>query len=313
MASIYILFPKEHPALVQPALQHFRWAVERFEAMAARNPLAKAALGVLRAIYLRLKRSLGIVSGRAGAKRALPGGTPLPGNNTSLLALWDATTPSLSTTPALSASRTPTTTTSPDTVSPLQGNQHLPTPPTGFSSLPSTSPEQDQEPEPFTFALDPDLFPPANNAAVPGVMDWNPPSDFDWASLQPIYATSDLVYHDLVGIRGAGGVGQVDYGGFGNVGGVEGVADVEMEGMWAGLGGQGVGEGLQQEQQQQEQQQQQQHGVGYQEGMGMGVGIAGDAVCVQEAGVGGMPGVCRFGGQFGDDSVWSLLNQYTPY
>jgi len=28
---------------------------------------------------------------------------------------------------------------------------------------------------------------------------------------------------------------------------------------------------------------------------------------------GGLPAACRFVGDFGDDSVWNLLNQFAPY
>lgn len=66
MSSIFILFPREHRELVPAAMQHFVWAVERFEAMQQRNSLAKAALSVLKAIYIRLKKALGLLNPGGG-------------------------------------------------------------------------------------------------------------------------------------------------------------------------------------------------------------------------------------------------------
>ncbi|KAJ3555855.1 hypothetical protein NPX13_g10268 [Xylaria arbuscula] len=43
VASIYILFPKEHLEMLDQARQHFQWAVDRFEKMAERNHLARSA------------------------------------------------------------------------------------------------------------------------------------------------------------------------------------------------------------------------------------------------------------------------------
>ncbi len=72
------------------------------------------------------------------------------------------------------------------------------------------------------------------------------PNDISWANLQPIYATGDLVYNDLVGIR-----------------------DDNLVPQW----------------------------VASQPGM------------MDDPD--GQP--WQFDGDFGNDSVWSLLNQYTPF
>lgn len=258
MASIYILFPKEHPGLVANALQHFHWAVERFEAMAARNSLAKAALGVLHAIDLRLKRSLGL-SGQA-AQRLLAAGSSLTSpaggsssSGTTVPSLWDSPT---------------TTSTLPHHPQTQENSSIAPT--STFSNNP-TPPE-------FDFSLDPQLFPAGddhNTTPGGGAFDWNPPSGFDWSSLQPIHATCDLVYHDLVGTgpRGSGhGEGQ-DHAAWGCP----------------------------------DQTEQQQHACAYEQGGGDAV-MAADGVVELTGGRG--EGV--FGGHFADDSVWSLLNQ-TPF
>ncbi|KAK3344125.1 fungal-specific transcription factor domain-containing protein [Lasiosphaeria hispida] len=165
MASIYILFPREHPEMVQNALQHFVWAVDRFEAMSERNALAKAALGVLRAIHMRLKKSLGI------SASACANGKP------TLL------TPS-TTEDSTSASLSPFPFSPRNTLNPSNGTTFAPSP------------------NPFnTDAIDPALVDPATTTTVATGFDWTLPSNFDWASLQPIYATSDLLYNDLMGIR----------------------------------------------------------------------------------------------------------------
>ncbi len=290
MASIYILFPKEHPGLVANALQHFHWAVERFEAISTRNSLAKAALGVLRAIDLRLKRSLGL-SGQA-AQRLLAAeslfnsptkGTSSSSSGTTVSSLWDSPTATTSTLP-----------------------QHTQTQRNSSSSAPTSISSNNPTPLEFDFNLDPQLFPndiTENFVAGGGAFDWNPPSGFDWSSLQPIHATCDLVYHDLVGAgpRGSShGEGQVhsaggypdqpqqqrhacayDQGGGDAVVGVDGA--VKLTG--------GVGDGV--------------------VDLSMAQRAAAGAVSGEETNPGF--GVCHFEGHFAEDSVWSLLNQYAPF
>ncbi|CAM1503937.1 Fc.00g015280.m01.CDS01 [Cosmosporella sp. VM-42] len=62
IASVYILFPHEHPELTGSVLQHFQWTTERFSAMQERNPLARSAQGVLRAIIARVKKAVSSVA-----------------------------------------------------------------------------------------------------------------------------------------------------------------------------------------------------------------------------------------------------------
>jgi hypothetical protein len=59
VAAVYILHPTEHPDNLVDALQHFEWAMERFEAMYDRNQMAKAGLSVLKAIHPRLLKATG--------------------------------------------------------------------------------------------------------------------------------------------------------------------------------------------------------------------------------------------------------------
>jgi hypothetical protein len=59
ITSIYIVFPYEHPELKGVALQHFHATVERFSAMQQRNPLARSAQGVLKAILVKFTKAIG--------------------------------------------------------------------------------------------------------------------------------------------------------------------------------------------------------------------------------------------------------------
>lgn len=68
VAAIYIVYPLENQEYLGDALQHFEWAMERFDKMSERNDMAKQALGVLQAIHVRLVRTLELKDG----KRALP-------------------------------------------------------------------------------------------------------------------------------------------------------------------------------------------------------------------------------------------------
>jgi len=169
MTTIYILFPKEHPDLLQPALQHFQWAVERFEAMSGRNPLAKAALGVLHAIRLRLDRSLG--------ERAKPSPASEPASTGSSGNAWDDTPPtSLDPSPG------------PPSTGRLAEERH-----TSSFSATEYPPSSSQH--------------PSIDGAAPedaGDFNWSLPTDFDWASVQPIFATGDLIYGNLSGTAAAG-------------------------------------------------------------------------------------------------------------
>ncbi|KAK0634675.1 humps family-domain-containing protein [Bombardia bombarda] len=263
VTSIYILFPREHPEMVQNAIQHFHWAVERFEAMADRNALAKAGLGVLKAIYLRLKKFLGITCHTVKAMLDEPIQSLLSGCGPHG---WDPVVP---TPPSNGVSPAPPTSTitnglSPIFSSPLTLSDGTTVSGSATSIDPGSARGDDFSPQlsdAYTtssgsivgggsasvsvngFPSSADLFTRGNDAAAAaaaaaaneaagGGYDWTLPSNIDWASVQPIYATGDLLYNDL--IRGGAGPGTAAQ-------------------PW------------------------------------------------------------QFEGDFGNDSVWSLLNQYTPY
>lgn len=245
MASIYILFPKEQPEHVENAMQHFQWSVERFEAMSERNALARAALGVLQAIRIRLKKSLGLASGQQQAvTAAITGRSPLPALAATALAASVGSTPATEdASPRMSSADGSSALAAGSASSiPIFGGS------TGGASVggPSTGSSMS--------AMTPsgsDFYSGSGSGSTGGgnaQFDW---SNFDWSSIQPIFATQDLVYNDLVGIPdGDGSVPQ-----------------------WGAGGSAG-------------------HGLG-----------GGD--------LGGQP--WQFEGDFGNDSVWNLLNQYTPF
>ncbi|KAK0732709.1 hypothetical protein B0T21DRAFT_452261 [Apiosordaria backusii] len=294
MAAIYILFPREHPELVQSALQHFQWAVERFEAMSERNALAKAALGVLHAIRLRLRRSLASVSNGVPKSRSISSDASPPTTATTITTSkanpmsqsssstgttnvggsgggggghhWETHTPHRTASRSSSSTGTGNSTISPNPNSnPLQ----IPLGPLDFSqsgSAHSVTPTTDHNFYPH---------PPGPGGGGQQQLDWTLPSDFNWASLQPIYPTHDLIFNDLVGVGDSG------------MGWDARTAAGTVPGLGAAVGGRG------------EQVQQQQQGMG---GQGQG----------QQQGQGGLGSWQQFEGDFGNDSVWSLLNQFGP-
>ncbi|KKY38173.1 putative fungal specific transcription factor domain-containing protein [Diaporthe ampelina] len=78
MASIFILFPKENVEYLPTALQHFQWAMERFETMSERNKLAAAARNVLKAVYMRLNSAVKCTQKPEGDGLERPAQEPAP-------------------------------------------------------------------------------------------------------------------------------------------------------------------------------------------------------------------------------------------
>ncbi|KAH8586120.1 hypothetical protein B0O99DRAFT_529327 [Bisporella sp. PMI_857] len=70
IATIYILYPSENKDELGDSLQHFEWAMERFNVMGDRHAMAKAALGVLKAVHVRLKKALLPTPGSASASES---------------------------------------------------------------------------------------------------------------------------------------------------------------------------------------------------------------------------------------------------
>ena len=69
IAAVYILHPYENREDLDDALQHFEWGMERFQTMSERNSMARAALGVLKAIHVRLNKAL---KSQKGTGKAIP-------------------------------------------------------------------------------------------------------------------------------------------------------------------------------------------------------------------------------------------------
>ncbi|KAK4188823.1 OMPdecase-domain-containing protein [Podospora australis] len=295
MAAIYILFPKENRELVSSALQHFQWAVERFEAMSAKNALAKAALGVLRAVGVRLKRSLGCAAGTVNGidSKVDPALLKEPQQqSTAPTHVWDserARRPDgektkgsdiwgngagANNTDGNGLEPSPVTTVAATGFSPLS-QQTQPTPEMTTTIGDNCSSNNSNGFGAGGGLFTPSLFPTDSTGTTPGQQQpldwsWNVPNDFDWASLQPIYATQDLVFHDLLSgltdgsdLNGTTGTATTNW-----IGGVTGMEETAAV---------------------QQQQEEQQQGVPQMP----------------------IPG-WQFEGDFGNDSVWSLLNQFGP-
>lgn len=252
MASIFILFPKDNAEYVPAALQHFQWAVERFETMSERNRLAAAARGVLHAIHVRLKKALG-VSGASVMPSTSPSLPPAPG----LSSNKDTPASSASATSILDPHNASLAGTSPSLASTTNTrNSSIFTPPGGGES--------------FFGGAGPPIDPSLSGSSNGGnglaadqqqqATDWALPEGFDWSSIQPVYAMADVAYNDLMGISSSNG------------------ADASA----AAAGG------------------------------GSMPHWAGGAPLLNEAPEGSVEdgGGWSFGGDFGNDSVWSVLNQY---
>ncbi|KAF3012053.1 hypothetical protein E8E14_009365 [Neopestalotiopsis sp. 37M] len=248
MASIYILFPKEHPELLNNALQHFQWGVERFEAMADRNRLAAAALGVLNAIYIRLKKAIG----HGFLNKLCPRSFTCPKELCQPDKQDEATSRSsdeqasgTESSPAVNPPSHPASVT-PKTESPAVQTDGGTSGTTG-------------------------LTPGAELFATP---DWSFPTDFDFSSLPPMYPMGDVAYNDLTGIRDDG----IPPGATGM-------------GVWqGGAGGAAVAAG---------------------DGGSAGADLV-NSLSRPMNGEQGEVGY-NFGGEFGNDTIWNLLNQFPPH
>ena len=315
VASIYILFPREHVELLPIAVQHFRWAVDRFERMADRNRLAQAALGVLNAIYIRFKKAVaahfrcengnciardsGITTGMA-----IVGGCPLPmsgssdshsqthtpnsnANSNSNSSPSDVNSRlTTTTTPSSIASAKNTATTVPGPPSTFGGSMSggggassSSAGPTPAASLPGT----DATPNSSIFdaaaaaatttttsAADP-------VAAAAAAAEWSFPADFDFSSIIPMYPMGDIVYNELTGVlanpnpnNNTNAPPDSGSGGGGTSWGQPGMVPPDGAGMHDD------------------------------DGMGGGIGIM--TFDAEQP--------WQFGGDFGNDTIWNLLNQF---
>lgn len=251
MASIYILFPKEHPEMLRSSLRHFRWGVERFETMAARNRLAHAALGVLNAIYIRLKKAIGhgFLDGNCPASFTCDGEAfgsdmypkrPLSSSSDA----GPASAPTVS-----SADRYPS-------IASASEPSAFPSSESGINTVASSG-----------SGLTP--APAAADAMFGTSSDWPFPTDFDFSTLPPMYPMGDVAYNDLTGFRDDGATGAL-----------AGHGHTSTTGLWPGVTGVAA--------------------TGAELGaIGGNTGMDGEAPW-------------QFGGDFGNDTIWNLLNQIPP-
>lgn len=191
LASIYILFPRDNLDLVSKAAWHFRWSVDRFETIAPKNRLAHAALGVLYALYTRLKKAINIESICRGRqqqddtnnnnKRSSNGYVVRASN------FEPASTIFSTSGAANSPNDMPTVTSSAGTITstiPLSTHSGSSlTPPDSMVAAPAPAGD--------------------GSAALFGQMDWSLPADFDFSAMPPMYPMGDLAYNDLTGTRDA--------------------------------------------------------------------------------------------------------------
>ncbi|KAI1193931.1 hypothetical protein F5X97DRAFT_312390 [Nemania serpens] len=245
VASIYILFPKEHPELLDEAQRHFQWAVDRFMKMAERNHLARSALGVLKAIWIRFKKAVG--------QTCSCNGGPLSAE-TEAASRWLS---SQSEARASSASSHPTINDTPMTSVPPSSTQ-----PTELSTPLGSG---GTGPSPTNVASD-------NEALI--TPEWSLPTDFDFSSIMPMYPMGDIAYNDLTGVLGAS-----------SMGGPGSSATLPMATGW-------IAAEVSPETQQ------------------------AAAAAVGVPGIQAMGGVSQeqfpwqFGGEFGTDTIWNVLNQF---
>ncbi|KAI1095204.1 hypothetical protein F5B19DRAFT_489748 [Rostrohypoxylon terebratum] len=237
IASIYILFPREHGELLATVRQHFEWAIERFEKMANRNRLAQAALGVLHAIYIRFKKAVGY------SCKAI---SELGGSTTSCSGMTgssDMQTPSSSSEPASQNSQN-------------QSNA-------SNTSAPSTLPTTTDRGGSVSSSTG---LTPASGAEnnVFANTDWPFPTDFNFGSIMPIYPIGDIAYNELTAIPG-GDITSTTW--------PETFSGATLAGSSSGLAA------------------------------SIPTSSAGEE----------QPTQWQFGGEFGDDTLWNILNQYPTY
>lgn len=258
MASIFILFPKDNAEYVPDALQHFQWAVERFETMSERNRLAAAARGVLHAIHVRLKKALGV-----------PWGSTIPSSASPAAAASSSSSKEMpgSSTASVDPHSTAAAGGSPPSLTSSSGGGTT----TRNSSIFTTTTPSEQYFGGGAPPIDPSLSGSGGGSGAvasgppqqqQGVEEWALPEGFDWGSIQPVYAMADVAYNDLMGISSGG-----------SSNGAETTAGGPMPN-WAG-----------------------------------GTPLLNEAPGVVAAEGGDARG-WLFEGDFGSDSVWSVLNQY---
>lgn len=175
VAAIYILHPSENKDDLDDALQHFEWAMERLQTIGSRNVMANGALGVLKAIYVRLKKALSRSKIAEVQVASVPASSQSPALTTP-----DSSTPTYppSGHPSISSASTNSSTTLNNTTS----QYTLPT----ISNLTKTTPPA-SEWEAFSGAV--------------------PMPSYDFSSMAPLQPMHDLLFNDLGTVDGGLNIG----------------------------------------------------------------------------------------------------------
>ncbi|KAI0202615.1 hypothetical protein F4808DRAFT_67950 [Astrocystis sublimbata] len=281
VASIYILFPREHLELLDQARQHFQWAVDRFEKMAERNHLARSALGVLQAIWIRFKKAVG--HGFLACRCA-----------NSAQAETEAATRWLNAQSEAHAASTAASTASPSATSTTQSHilNHRASHDASASATGTGTGTCSTQASSGTELSTPLGTGPSPSSVTPDSFvgpEWTLPTDFDFSTIMPMYPMGDIAYNDLTGVHGA------EIGGGGG-GGVINGAESTLQAAWR---------------------------EGDMATTGAGAGHATMATDLGGTGAAdlGMPGLhtmsmgqeqfpWQFGGEFGTDTIWNVLNQF---
>lgn len=188
-AAIYILHPFENRDLLDSTLQHYEWAMERFQTMIGRNAIANTAAGVLKAINIRLKKAL-------GTKPQPSSPSDIGSNPSSTVASSHAVRSSTSTSTSQSYN-SPASSTDPSTISSANSvngsHYNLPT----IQNLTSPNPNNSGAVWEFTGA---------NNMVS---------HNFDLSSIAPLQPMHDLIFNDLsTNLGGANANYDLQYQGF---------------------------------------------------------------------------------------------------
>lgn len=176
VAAIHILHPCDNRDDLDDTFKHFEWAMVRFEMMSERNSMARAALGVLKAIHMRLKKAVG--QNKPVHKTVTPASRPTPPSTTNM---------SLPAPPPPD----PYPTQYSDQRQLASHSSVLPSPST--TSISSTSQYEK-----------PTISNHSGSAPPPVASEWEAfsgnmsiPQNFDLSSMAPLQPMHDLLYRDL--------------------------------------------------------------------------------------------------------------------
>ncbi len=171
VAAIYILYPTENKEDLDDTLQHFEWGMERFATMGDRNTMANDGLGVLKAIYSRLKRALSRAKMAEASSVASSHQSPLAATPESSLQAY----PTPSTNPSISSAST----NSSSSISNTTSQYTLPT----ISNLTEATPVSPATWEAFS----------APAVSMPNT---------DFSNIAPLMPMHDLLFNDLGTVNG---------------------------------------------------------------------------------------------------------------